>query len=59
MTDPTTYYTPELKELLKKQTFMSPHTWLLVNNPVHAYLCTGDDCRKAYNDAWEKENGCA
>jgi uncharacterized protein YlaI len=46
---PKVYFDPEFVASLKKNLEMSPHTWLLINNPVHAYLCEGEACRKRVN----------
>lgn len=43
------YFSPGLLEVLKQNLQMSPHTALLMSNPVHAYLCTGEDCRQNVN----------
>jgi hypothetical protein len=47
---PKTYFSPEFIKNLKENTVMSPHTILLINNPLHAYTCSGEACRKATNE---------
>ena len=46
---PEFYFDPEFLKALKENMKMSPHTIRLINNPVHAYLCDGEECRKATN----------
>ena len=43
------YFDSTFIETLKANTVMSPHTVLCLNNPLHAYLCTGEDCRRRVN----------
>lgn len=43
------FFTPEVMECLRRNLALSPHTQLLMDNPVHAYLCEGDACRQRVN----------
>ena len=43
------HFDPEFIKALKANMQMSPHTVLLLNNPIHAYLCEGDACRERVN----------
>ena len=45
------FYDQQALRLLRKNMEMSPHTILLINNPLHAQLCTGQDCRDRVNAA--------
>ena len=43
------FYTKEELAVLKANLYLSPHTVLLMNNPIHAYVCEGDACRERVN----------
>jgi hypothetical protein len=35
------FYSKEVLEVLRANTFLSPHTARILNNPIHAYICDG------------------
>jgi uncharacterized protein YlaI len=49
MPDQNIFYSQEFLEVLRENTKISPHTALILNNPMHAYLCEGDECRNRVN----------
>ena len=49
------YFDPEFLKVLKANMQLSPHTVRLMNDPLHAYLCSGEDCRIATNKEVNEE----
>jgi uncharacterized protein YlaI len=44
-------YSPWFIALFKKNSQLSPHTVLMMNNPLHAYVCEGAECQRRVNGA--------